>query len=274
MNLPQEFVQGKFVVLPIEYEHNVTYGKGASLGSSAIINASKHLEYYDEQFECEPFEQGIELLEPLHVTEPEEMVSKVSDTIQQHKNKFIIGLGGDHAVTIGMVKGMEQLHDDFSVIILDAHADFRDSWNNSAFNHACVSKQVSKKHSVLMVGVRSMDIDEKKSIDNNNNVHIIKSYDFTLDKLQEILPKLKQKIYISIDVDVFDPSFMRNTGTPEPDGFQWKTSINILKTIFAQKKVIGCDVVEFAPQINYDAEAYSLAKLVYKKMALHSKSNF
>ncbi|MBT5924507.1 agmatinase, partial [Candidatus Woesearchaeota archaeon] len=95
-----------------------------------------------------------------------------------------------------------------------------------------------------------------------------------LDKLQEILPKLKQKIYISIDVDVFDPSFMRNTGTPEPDGFQWKTSINILKTIFAQKKVIGCDVVEFAPQINYDAEAYSLAKLVYKMMALHSKSNF
>ncbi|PIN76871.1 agmatinase [Candidatus Woesearchaeota archaeon CG10_big_fil_rev_8_21_14_0_10_36_11] len=275
MNLPQEYSKGMFVIIPIEYEKDVTYGKGTSKGSSAIIDASKHLEYYDEQFDIEPFEKGIELVEPLQLQDvsPEEMIKTVSDTIQQQKNKFIIGLGGDHAVTIGMVQGMEQLHDDFSVIILDAHADFRDSWNNSQYNHACVAKQISKNHTLLSIGVRSMDIDEKKSIDMNDNVHLIKSYDFTLERLQQILPKLKQKVYLSIDVDVFDPSFIRNTGTPEPNGLQLNTIITILKTVFEQKKVIGGDVVEFAPNVNYDAEAYSLAKLVYKIMALYSKFN-
>lgn len=293
MNLPKEYRKGKFVILPIEYEKDLTFGTGTINGPKEIIAASKHLEYYDEQFDCEPFEKGIELLEPIKATEPEEMIEKVSAKIKKlytgarHdydfsdenscasigasvQNKFVIALGGDHSVTIGLVKAQEQIHQDFSVIILDAHADFRDSWNNSSLNHACVAKQVSKKHDLALLGIRSMDIDEKKQIDNNENVHLLKAYGFTLDKLKEILPKLKDKVYISIDVDVFDPSFIRNTGTPEPGGFNWNQMIAILKTIFKNKEVVAADIVEFSPKENFQAEAYALAKLVYKIMAMKS----
>ena len=180
-------------------------------------------------------------------------------------------LGGDHAVTIGVVKGLEKIHDDFSIVMLDAHSDFRDSWNNSELNHACVAKQISKQHDVGIIGVRSQDVDESKSVESSKNVHIIKAYDFNMDNLKETLGKLKKNVFISIDVDVFDLSFIRNTGTPEPGGFQWDRVIEILKEIFNQKKVIGADITEFAPkglEENFRAEAYSLAKLAYKIMSL------
>src|SRR3989344_7937876 len=193
MNLPSEYStkESKFVILPIEYENNPTYGKGASKGPKEIIEASKYLEYYDEQFDNEPFLEGILLLNPIKTSNPEEMISQVSSIVSQHKQKFIIGLGGDHSVTLGMVKGIELLNEDFSIIILDAHADFRDSWNDSQYNHACVSKQLSKKHDLALIGVRAMDIDEKKQIEENENVHLITMHNFSLEKIKQILPKLK-----------------------------------------------------------------------------------
>jgi agmatinase len=261
MNLPEEYRKGKFVILPISYEKNLTFGEGASLGPVEIIKASEHLEYYDEQFNCEAFLKGIELLSEVKADTPEEMIEKIDPP----QNKFVIGLGGDHSVTLGLTKNLDE---DTSVIILDAHADFRDFWNGSKLNHACVAKQLSKKHSLALLGIRSMDVDEAKQIEETENVHLIKSYDFNLTKLKEILPKLKDKVYISIDVDVFDPSFIRNTGTPEPGGFTWNQVIAILKLIFSEKEVVGADIVEFAPKENFQAEAYSLAKLVYKLMGM------
>jgi agmatinase len=268
MNLPEEYQTGKFVILPIEYEKDLTFGTGTINGSKEIIKASKHLEYYDDQFDNEPFEHGIKLLESIKANEPEEMIEKVSEEVKKHKNKFIIGLGGDHSVTLGLTKNLDK---NVSIIILDAHSDFRDSWNNSSLNHACVAKQLSKKHDLALIGVRSMDIDEKKQIDGSENVHLLKTYDFNLNKLNKILPKLKNKVYISIDVDVFDPSFIRNTGTPEPGGFTWNQVIVILKEIFKVKEVVAADIVEFSPKNNFEAESYSLAKLVYKLMAMKIK---
>lgn len=274
MNLPKEFAQGKFVILPIEYENNPTYGDSASKGQQEIIKASQHLEYYDEQFDCEAFEDGIELLSPLNLVDvsPEEMVSKVAEFVKEKtKNKFSISIGGDHSVSIGVVIGLEELHNDFSVIILDAHTDFFHSWNGSEYNHRCVAQRVSANHEVALIGIRSMDLDEKKAIDNNENVHLIKSYELNKEKFDRILKKLKKKVYISIDVDVFDPGFIRNTGTPEPGGLSWNTLIKILKLIFGSKEVIGADIVEFAPKVNFEAEAYSLAKLCYKIMGMKKK---
>ena len=275
MNLPQEYSgeESKFVILPVEYEKEVTFGTGAAQGSQEIIRASEHLEYYDCQFDTEPFLDGVKLLDPIKTVTsesqkqhtPQEMVNTVSATVaQQTGNRFVIGLGGDHAVTIGLVKGQEQLHEDFSVIILDAHADFRDSWNGSSLNHACVAKQVSKKHEVVIVGVRSMDIDEKKQIDSSSDVHLLLAHEFSLDKLKQLLPELKKKVYLSIDVDVLDSSIIRNTGTPEPAGLTWNQVVDILQLVFQEKQVIGADLVEFSPQqkSDFQGEAYSLAKLV------------
>tara|TARA_Y100000310_G_scaffold124700_1_gene123375 strand:- start:3155 stop:4006 length:852 start_codon:yes stop_codon:yes gene_type:complete len=274
MNLPQEYRtnNSKFGILPISYEKDLTYGEGASKGAQAIIEASKHLEYYDDQFNSEPFEKGILTLPELTFNEktPEEMVKIISEKIKEQKDKFIISLGGDHAVTIGIVKRLEQTNE-FSIIQFDAHADFRDSWNNSPLNHACVSRQISKNHELLSIGVRSMDIDEKRLIEENQNVHIIQAHNFNLEKIKQILPKLKDKVYITIDVDVFDPSIIRNTGTPEPGGLTWNQIINSLTLIFQNKQVIGADIVEFSPNHHYNSEAYTLAKLAYKIMALELK---
>ena len=275
MNLPEEYSKGEFVILPMSYEKSLTFGDGTSKGPYAIIKASEHLEYYDDQFDCEPFEKGIELLEELKLNDktPEEMVSIIANNVSKHKDKFIIGLGGDHAVTIGTVKGLEELHEDFSIIQFDAHSDFRDSWNGSSLNHACVSRQISKKHSLLNIGVRSMDVDEKRLIDSTQNVYLVSAYDFSLEKVKEILPNLKEKVFITIDVDVFDPSFIRNTGTPEPGGMSWDKIIDCLKLIFKEKDVIGADIVEFAPKVNFESEAYALAKLAYKIMVMKVKHN-
>ena len=278
MNLSQEYStdNSKFVILPIAYEKDVTFGVGASKGPAEIIKASKHLEYYEDQFDCEPFLQGIILLDQLELNDksPEKMVEMISETVKQQKNKFIISLGGDHAVTIGIVKGLEQLYQEFSIIQFDAHADFRDSWNGSSLNHACVSRQISKNHSLLNIGVRSMDIDEKKIMDQEENVKIVSVYNFSIESIKNILPKLKDKVYITIDIDCLDPSFIRNTGTPEPGGLTWNNLIDSLQLIFENKEVLGADVVEFAPKFNYEAEAYTLAKLVYKIMAIqYSSSN-
>jgi agmatinase len=274
MNLPEQYRTGKFVIIPISYEKDLTYGDGTSKGPAEIIKSSEHLEYYDEQFDSEAFEDGIEVLDLLELNDlsPEKMVETVTEIIIKTKNKFPITLGGDHAITIGIVQGLEQLHKEFSIIQFDAHADFRDSWNDSSLNHACVSRQISKKHSLLNIGVRSMDIDEKKLMDQEEEVQVVKAYDFSLDKIKEILPKLRNKVYITIDVDVFDPSFIRNTGTPEPGGLMWNQIVKTLALIFNEKQVIGADIVEFAPKINFEAEAYALAKLCYKIMNLQKQN--
>lgn len=263
MNLPLEYRDGKFVILPIEYEKNLTYGTGASAGSVEIIKASKQLEYYDEQFEVEPFLEGIGQLESVKVDEPEEMINQVSQIVKENKNKFVIGIGGDHAVTIGLTKDLEE---DVSIIILDAHPDMFYSWNNSIYNHRCVAQKLIGKHKILEIGIRSMDIDEKKIIESNKQINIIKAYDYNKENLIKELGKLSSKIYLSIDVDAFD--FISNTGTPEPGGLNWNQVIEILKTIFENKTVVGSDVVEFAPENNFRAEAYALAKLIYKIMGL------
>ena len=278
MNLPQEYCteNSKFVVLPISYEKNLTFGEGTSKGPEEIIKASQHLEYYDEQFNCEPFTSGIKLLDYLNLCDntPEEMVDIISKKIIQKKKKFIVSLGGDHAVTIGVVKGLEQLHgNNFSIVQFDAHSDFRDSWNGSSLNHACITKQVSKNHEVALIGVRSQDYDEVQQIKNNKNMHVIYAWDYSLEKLRKILPKLKKNVYITIDVDGFDPSFIRNTGTPEPGGITWNQVINCLELIFKNKNIIGADIVEFAPKINFESESYALAKLAYKIMSLKKRYN-
>ncbi|MBR9693253.1 agmatinase [Candidatus Woesearchaeota archaeon] len=266
MRLPEEYTKdAEFVILPISYEDNPTYGGGASKGPAEIIKASEHLEYYDEQFDVEPFVKGIEELEEVTTLE------KVQETVKGVGNdKFLISLGGDHAVTIGIVKGLEEIHDDFSVLILDAHSDFRYS-RGGMNNHACVARRIVGKHKVGVIGVRSQDVDEAKDAKANKDIKIIKAYEYDEKELEKVLGFLGDKVYLSIDVDVFDPAFIRNTGTPEPGGFSWDRVISILEKVFATKNVIGTDIVEFAPKENYRAEAFALAKLAYKIMALHTR---
>lgn len=270
MRLPDEYAgdESFFAVVPIPYEYNPTFGDGASRGPKAILEAAEHLEYYDEQFGCEPFTKGVQLVDIASLPEsPEDTIGRIAEVAGSLKGKFPIFIGGDHAITIGTVRGLEG-EKEFDVLILDAHSDFRYSWNNSRLNHACVSRQLVEKHRVGIVGVRSQDIDEVREIEKDERITLIKAYDYDDELFEMFLNSLGDNIYISIDVDVFDSSFIRNTGTPEPGGLSWNQVISILKKTFEKKNIIGADVVEFAPKENYTAEAYALARLVYKIMAL------
>jgi len=265
MALPDEYAKdnAKTVIIPIKYEKDATYGKGASKGSAAIIKASQYLEYYDDELDAEPFETGIRIadcVEPKKAQDIERAVSKESD-------RFVIVLGGDHSVSIESVKALAQKHENLSVLMLDAHADLRYSWNQSVHSHACVGRRIAEEHNIAVVGVRAMDIDEKEFAEKSKNVMLIKACEYDEAAIHRILDHLTENVYISIDVDVFDPAFIRNTGTPEPGGLWWYQALRLLKKVCEKKNVVGGDVVEFAPSENYRAEAFSLAKLVYKLIA-------
>ena len=287
MSLPGEYSdqeRSQFVILPVSYEKDVTYGVGAAQGAEEILLASTHLEYYDEEFDSEYFILGVFVHPVLRLSceTPETMVSSVQQTVESFSGeKFFIGLGGDHAVTIGFVRGLEKMHGDFAILQIDAHSDFRDSWNGSKLNHACVMRQVVDTHEVVAVGIRAQDKDEHGAVEAHEKVQTIYGWDFSLEKVRTALANVKaEKLYITIDVDGFDPSVISCTGTPEPGGLYWQQVVEILKLCFAEKQVIGCDLVEFAPEYVLDfsgtkvlssrarAEAYTLARLLSKVMAL------
>lgn len=270
MALPEEYAgeQSKVAILPVPFEKDVTYGQGANKGPEEIIRASQYLEYYDDELDSEPFEQGIQLMGPLHCADnPQTAHDQIVEHAAKFTGRFIIGIGGDHSITSGFVEALSKEHENLSVLILDAHADLRYSWKNSKWNHACVARRIAAKHKVGIIGVRAMDKYEKKYADNEDNVKIVKAYAISEESIKKVLAHLTDKVFISIDVDVFDPSFIRNTGTPEPGGLGWYDVLNILKRVFDEKNVVGADVVEFAPQLDFRAEAFALAKLVYKLAA-------
>ena len=270
MNFPKEYAteESKFLVINIPWEKDVSFGSGASKGPKEIIKASHQLEYFDIETEKEIFEKGIRVIN----TKPEkfwdifEQVSKI-----KIQNKFPVFLGGDHSITIATAKVMEKENDNFDVIVFDAHADYFYSWNASENNHRCVNRRLINKHNVLVAGIRSCDIEEFEQLNKDKNIDYIKSKDFDIDIFKKKIKSLKKNVYISIDVDVFDPAFIRNTGTPEPGGMTWENIIKALEIIFQEKNVIAADIVEFAPINDYEKEAYYLAKLIYKLFTLKSK---
>ena len=283
MNLPEEYANkdSNQIIIPISYEGNMSWQAGASKGSEAIIKASQELEYFDMDLNSEPYESGIFLTKTISPKSKEEdkaipeITAEIIKIRKSHKNKFFVALGGDHSVTYGITKALDSEDKDYSVIIFDAHSDLRQSWNNSNYNHACVSYNIAKDHDMALIGIRSMDISEKEFLNRkeNKHLHLIKAKEYSIEAIKKILPKLKKKVFISIDIDFFDPSFIRNTGTPEPGGFFWNDIINALELIFSEKKVIGADIVEFSPNINFESESYTLAKLTYKLFGFHQKEN-
>ncbi|MFP4656933.1 MAG: arginase family protein, partial [Candidatus Woesearchaeota archaeon] len=237
MNLPEEFSgkDSRYVILPIEYEGDMTGRDGASKGSSAIIESSYQLEYYDEITGREPFENGIQTLEPLRLQEyePEKAMTEISENVKKLDGKFIVSVGGDHSVTIGVLKGLEEQKTDFSVVFIDAHADLFYSWNGSRFNHRCVARYASSRHRIGILGLRSLDKDETDTIEKSDDIHA--HYDHQdNDKIKQIIGALDNDVYISLDVDAFDPSLIRNTGTPEPGGLSWHSLLKTLELIFTK----------------------------------------
>ena len=265
-NVP--FESARVVVLPVAYDATVTGRKGTAQGPQAILEASHQLELWDTELEVEPSQIGIHTLPIIKPsgTTPEKVPNLVFEKAKelfQHK-KFPIILGGEHSISVGIVQAVKENYSDVTVLILDAHADLRDEYEGSKYSHACVTRRILEIASATVLGVRSLAKEEANYINlsadrqEKNNVEIYQ------DLSLEAIERLSENIYLSIDLDVFDPGIMPSVGTPEPDGFSWQQVLKFVKELISKKKIVGLDVVELCPIPNNPAPDYLGAKLIYK----------
>ncbi len=263
------FEDAAVIVIPFGYEGGASYGKGTAKGPEAIIDASCYLELYDEVLEVEPFRVGICTVMPPDIPEtPDAMNRMVYETTREilDKNKFIVSVGGDHSITSGYCRTLQEKYGALSVIQIDAHADLRQSYEGSKLNHACVMSRIREMTSdTLQLGIRSMSAEEAQRIQNEQIV-VCTLHEFRVGgfDLTVALQRLPDPVFITFDVDVFDWSVVRSTGTPEPGGLLWDEAISLLRQIFSLKRVVGFDVVELAYDEHDRNSAFAAAKLIYK----------
>ncbi len=261
--------QAKVVVLPVPYDSTSEWRSGSRHGPQAIIDASEYLELYDLELDREIHKVGISTLprlEPL-LGSPQGMIDRiykmVKDLIQ--KRKFVVLLGGEHSLSLGAVRAFKEAFPTLSVLQLDAHADLRDEYLGTKYGQACVMRRILEVCPICQVGVRSLSWKEKqfstqkklKSLYMSDVASSTASTDWIIDSLS-------QDVYITIDVDVLDPSIMPAVGTPEPDGMSWRQILDIVESVALRKHVVGFDVMEFCPAEGPSSCAFLLAKLIYR----------
>ncbi|MEW6329533.1 MAG: agmatinase [Candidatus Micrarchaeota archaeon] len=258
------FEKAKVVVLPVPYDSTASYRGGCRDGPHALIQASRNMETYDYEFRCEPASVGIFTLDELEPARGsvEETLGRVEGAVAEilSHGKFPLMIGGEHSITLGAIRAFANSRDkEFSVLHLDAHADMRDEYEGSRFSHACVMSRVRELCDVVSVGVRSMSGEEAAYIKKEK----IKLHGADFDA-RGIVEELKDDVYITFDLDVFDPSEMAAVGTPEPGGIRWKEATGLLRAVAGKKNVIGADVVELCPIPGNIAADFMVAKLAYK----------
>ena len=261
-----ELSGSEIVILPVPYDETSTWIKGADKGPFAILEASQALELYDIETDSEVYKHGIHTLSALKAdSSPEIMVDQVKDKVREllDLDKFVVTLGGEHSVTVGAVKAYREKFDNICVLQLDAHADLRDEYLGSKYNHACVGARVKEICSLVHVGVRSMCFEEKLVAD-ENNIFFAKDIISDKNRINELIENLPDNLYVTIDLDVFDPAIMPSTGTPEPGGFDWYQVTGFLKAVVQKKRVLGFDVMELCPNEVNKAPDFLAAKLIYK----------
>ena len=271
-DLPEEYStlkNARTVLIPVTYDGTSTWIKGADKGPAAIIEASAHMELYDIETDSEVYKKGIFTAGPIDDQElPENMVKTVAEQVRQYlqNGKFVVVVGGEHSVSLGPVKAHIEKNADLTVLQLDAHSDLRDEYESSRYNHACVMARIAELCPIMQVGIRSMDSSEKNALDTNR---VIFAGEISTNKtwVEKALSKLSQNVYVTIDLDVFDPSIMPSTGTPEPGGLLWYDVLGLLKSVFENRNVVGFDIVEMCPDERNKAPNFLAAKLIYKLLS-------
>lgn len=270
--IPAEFAQlekAKIVLIPVPYDGTSTWGKGADKGPDAFLKASENMELYDIETGTEAYKQGIFLTEEVSEnSSPESMVDAVHN-ITKHfikKNKFVTLFGGEHSISIGSIRAFNECFDNLSILHIDAHADLRKSYNGSAFNHACAVHEASQKANLVQVGIRSMDSSERTYMDEDKTffAHDMVNDAYWADKVVDLLT---ENVFITFDLDAFDPSLVPATGTPEPGGLLWYETLDFLKQVFTEKNVVGFDIVELCPNPEDKSSDFLAAKLYYKMLS-------
>ena len=270
--IPEEFAKlesAKIVLIPVPYDGTSTWQKGADKGPEAFLNASENMELYDIETETEVYQQGVFLADA--VTEnssPEAMVDAVHQATKRYikKNKFVTAFGGEHSVSIGTIRAFNEMFPSLTVLQLDAHADLRKEYEGSKCNHACAVYEASQTTNLIQVGIRSMDVIETTVMDKEKTYF---AHEMALDDtwMDSAIDQMTENVFITIDLDVFDPSIMPSTGTPEPGGLLWYETLEFLKQVFAEKNVVGFDIVELCPNKIDKSSDFLAAKLYYKMLS-------
>lgn len=268
------YENSKIAILSAPFEKTVSYGKGTADGPKEIIKASHYVEFYDEELDRElVFEKGIATLPELKFKDmsTKKGINKIYKNVKEliADEKFVVTLGGEHSLSSAPVKAHFEAYENLSVLQIDAHSDFRDTYNGSKYSHASVMARVAEfTKDIVQFGIRAQCIEESKFIKENGiktyYMRDIRTGKHGEDWQQKVIDDLKENVYVTFDVDGLDPSVINATGTPEPGGLLWDETMNLFRKIGEMKNIVGFDVVELAPSKYHESSSFVTAKLVYK----------
>ncbi len=261
----------KAVVIPMPYEGTTSYRSGTKEGPAAILLASRQVELYDEELDAEPFTAGIATMAEIQPSR-RDYAAPIAQTYEAVRevlvrDRFPIVLGGEHSISAGAIRAARELYPDLSVLQIDAHADLRDSYEDSPLSHASVMRRVCElKIPITQVGIRNLCAEEMAFWRQERPSAIFWARDLNAGRHapEEIAATLTDHVFVTIDVDGLDPAIMPATGTPEPGGLFWYDLLDILRPVFARHTVVGADILELAPIPGNVAPDFLCAKLVYK----------
>jgi N1-aminopropylagmatine ureohydrolase len=265
----RSFEDSRVVILPVPVDRTTSYVSGTRNGPREILEASSHMELWDEEVGADVHGVGIFTLPSMEL--PFGEMAPLMDEIQRvaaevlARDKFLVTLGGEHSITPPLVAAAAGRFHGLSVLQIDAHADLRDCYMGTPHNHACAMRRSLEYAHVTQVGIRSMSTEEAEAAPGLNTTIF---YDVTMRQdpqwIDRVVDSLSGPVYITIDVDGLDPAIMPATGTPEPGGLSWYEILALLRTTIAKKTVVACDVVELSPLPGLMAPNFLCAKLVYK----------
>lgn len=270
--IPEPFTRypsAQAAILPVPYEGTVSYGKGTARGPAAILEASRFQEYYDDELLTPSFKCGIATIAPLKAAKtPEKMVKSVEVLSLKilKDNKFPIMLGGEHSLSLGLYRALKTKYPKLSVVQFDAHPDLRNVFRGTAMSHGCVMRRIRETcSSTAQVGIRSICEEEAGYIKREKcDIYWARNIVGRTDWISGMLRKLNRDVFLTIDIDGFDPSVVPHTGTPEPGGLSWYDGLAIFKRLFRERNVVGMDLVELASDKTSRPSDFLAAKLVYR----------
>lgn len=272
-----DYATARFAVLPIPYDATASFGTGAREGPRAIITASQQIELYDEALRRTVPREGVATLPPLDpdARGPEFMHERVRRAARRvvRDGKLLIGLGGDHSITSGLVRAVRSRHKTLSVLQIDAHADLRDRYQNSPYSHACVMRRLHELSVPSVgVGIRSFSAEEARFI-RTAKLPIVSAR--TCHKspawIDEVVAQLGATVYVTIDIDAFDPAYAPGTGTPEPGGLTWYQVTDLLAIVSQHRRIVAADVVEVRPLPPSNVTEFLAARLLHRLIGLVSR---
>lgn len=261
-----EYGPSRFIVIPCPHEETVSYGGGTKKGPKAIIDASFYVENFDEELRRETYREcGIHTLKPIKLTELEKTVAKILKD-----KKIPIVLGGEHSISPYAVKAVAKKYPKLSVLQFDAHADLREDYHGNKLSHACAARRILEICPTVQVGIRNISPEEYEFAESSGQLKFMHFADKPVE-LESLLSQLSEQVYITFDVDAFDPSILPSTGTPEPGGMLWYEVLDIMREVAGRKKVVGADFVELSPIKILKAPDFMVAKLIYRLMGYLSR---